>query len=50
MIDQVEGRAVTSVAEFTQIIRGLKPEDGIHVHIVRPSIENPTALEVVLKP
>jgi serine protease Do len=49
VIDSVDGQAVSSVAEFTQIVRGVKPQDGVRMHIVRPSTEKPVVMEVVLK-
>jgi serine protease Do len=49
VIDQIEGRAIASVADISQAIRSASAEQGVRVRGVRPSPQGATPINVVVK-
>jgi serine protease Do len=50
VIEEVEGKPVTSTAELVDAMRGQVSASGIRVRLARPSPQGVTRLEVTLKP
>ncbi len=50
VIEQMEGRAVTSVGDVREIVRMTKTDEGLRVRVVRPSTRGLERKDLTLKP
>ncbi len=50
VIDQVNGKPVSSVAEFNRALRGVRLESGVRVRVIRTTPQGVTRRDVTLKP